>query len=753
MANIAKHTRIKKILLILCLLLSIIFLSCALAFTIIYNKYKLDINKLTSINNGIIIYSASMEESSLSNTNRSVVDIDSLPNYVVKAFVDVEDKRFFEHNGYDLKRIIKAGFVNLSTKSKSQGASTISQQLIKNALLSNEKTYSRKLKEIILAIKLEKNFNKNEILEMYLNTIYFGSNAYGLENASNIYFNKSAKELTINEACCLAGLIKSPANYSPITNYENSLNRKNFVAKTLYAMNDISEEEYKKTIEEPIELANRKDFNQSYEEEAIYEACKLLNLTERELINRKYEIVTFKDNELQAKLAESNNDVIANTKKNYDTDNIDSLSIVVDNSGKVQAYYTNSRYNLHNLKRQPASTLKPLAVYLPCVIHNILTPSTLILDEKINYNGYSPNNADKKFHGYVSTREAVSNSYNIPAVKALDYVGINKAKDVLTSLGINISKSDNNLSLALGAVKNGVRIFDLLSAYSILANMGEYKGLCFVDKIMDENKNIIYKHEDYAERVIKSEDCFLVNDMLKETAKTGSARRLSSLSLPIASKTGTAYNGVNNTDLYNVAYTTNHTLLSWIGGIKNNTLPESMKSSYEPTEINKRILEALYENKKLEDFEQPSEIEKMPFDLVEYNENHIIMTPDENTKERYIVYDYFKKDNPPKPNDNKDELNLGVEISKIGSALTFKAKPNKSYKIYKNTTDGKSIFYECNEKSGEIELTDNNIFKYDEVNYMLDDGTNNYEVKIRPKDYLITLLNNQIISNKKKWYV
>lgn len=237
-----KKSKLKKALLIISIFIIVLFLSCVAFVTIVYNKYDLDINKLTSLNNGVRVYSASGQDNTLYNTNRSIITIDSLPEYVKNAFIDTEDKRFYSHNGYDIKRIIKAGFVNMTTNSKSQGASTISQQLIKNALLSNEKTYSRKIKEIVLSIKMEKNFTKDEILEMYLNTIYFGSNAYGIENASKVYFNKSANDLTINEACCLAGVIKSPNTYSPKTNYEKSVNRKNLVANAMYEAGHITEE-------------------------------------------------------------------------------------------------------------------------------------------------------------------------------------------------------------------------------------------------------------------------------------------------------------------------------------------------------------------------------------------------------------------------------------------------------------------------------------------------------------------------------
>lgn len=747
------HKKSMKILLIIAIIISFLFLAFAITVSIIYNKYDLDINKLTNLNNGVKVYSSTGMDNTLYNTNRSIVEIESLPEYVKDAFIDIEDKRFYSHNGYDLKRIIKAGMVNLMNQSKSQGASTISQQLIKNALLSNEKTYSRKIQEIVLSIKMEKEFSKDEILEMYLNTIYFGSNAYGIENASKIYFNKSAKDLTINEACCLAGIIKSPLRYSPRTNYENSVERKNFVAKTMYQAGNISEQEYKEVLSSPIKLSTYNELDHSYEEEAIFEACKLLNISERELINKEYQIVTFKDDELQKEVIRINNSQL-NVSENETGANLDSLSIVVDNSGKVLSYFANSNYNLHNLRRQPASTLKPFSVYLPCIIHNILTPATYILDEKINYNGFSPNNADKTFHGYITTRYALSHSLNIPSVKALEYLGFNNSRDCLSDVNILIEKSDLNLNLALGSLKNGVQLTDLLSAYLTLANMGQYHSLSFVDKILDKDGNIVYEYTDYSEDVFNEGDCFIINDILKDSATSGTSKRLNSLNLPVSSKTGTAYNGEKNTDLYNIAYTSEHTMLTWIADLRKNYLPDNLLSSVEPTKINKNILKYLYANSTPADFEKPENVEYLPYDVLEAKENHRIVSPTTNL-DRYIAYDYFKTDNRPIEIKNNNNLYLEIGLDKVGANISFPTKKNKEYKLYKKTKNSEEIIAHISEQSETINITDGNIFKYNEISYYLMDEQNNRsdEVVIKPKDYLMNLLDSELTKNKRKWYV
>lgn len=747
----SKNNKFIKSLLIVCLFIASLFLICLISFTIMYNKYNLDKTKLTSLNNGITVYSSD-KTPSIHNTNRSIVNIDELPTYVLDAFVETEDKRFYSHNGYDLKRIIKAGIVNITSKSKSQGASTISQQLIKNALLSNEKTYSRKLQEVILAMKLEKEFSKKEILEMYINTIYFGSNAFGIENASLTYFNKSSKDLTLNEACCLAGIIKSPSYYSPKYNYNNAISRRNIVAKNMLNAGKINLDQYNSVINSNLTIETNTNIDNSYEKCAILEACRLLNISERNLINKQYAIITFMNNQLQNEVKEINSNVITANKNKFNT-HLDSLSIVVNNQGQVLSYFENSNYNLSNLTRQSASILKPLAVYLPAIQHNILSPATKILDEEIDYSGYSPTNADKLYHGYISAKEALSQSYNIPAVKILDCIGLEKSRECLNKLGINIANSDLNLSLALGATKKGVNVMNIVQAYNTIASLGYHNELCFVKEIIDKNGNSIYKHKTFSEKVFNEDDCYLLTEMLKETAKTGTAKRLNSLNLNVASKTGTANNGNSNTDLYNVSYTTEHTVFSWIANVKDNILPNEMLSSVQPTEINKQILSTLYSNANPKDFVKPESIQYLPYDLIEYEENNRIITPT-TSLDRYIAYDYFKECNPPLKIEINNDVELNVDIDKSGSIISFFAKKNNIYNVYKKINGEEFLIKEISDTNGLTIFQDKNIFKNENIDYYIKNENNVIISKIyniKPKDYIVNLLNNNILA--KNWYV
>ncbi|MFQ6724498.1 MAG: transglycosylase domain-containing protein, partial [Clostridia bacterium] len=281
-------SKVKKISLAMLLAMALIVFSIFLLITFIYITTPLNKTKLTSTNLGIEIYNNTNDSTPIYySSDKKIISNDSLKPHTLNAFIAIEDKRFYDHNGYDLKRIAKATLVNLKSKSKTQGASTITQQLVKNILLNSEKTYSRKIKEIMLAVKTEKNFNKDEILNMYLNSIYFGSNAYGIENASNLYFNKSASELTINESACLAGIIKSPVYYSPINYPENCFKRKNIVLKQMYDNGFISIDEYNANKNKSLQISfNKNNYDNSYNQQVILEACDLLNITEKELLRQ-----------------------------------------------------------------------------------------------------------------------------------------------------------------------------------------------------------------------------------------------------------------------------------------------------------------------------------------------------------------------------------------------------------------------------------------------------------------------------------
>ncbi|MBO4936985.1 MAG: penicillin-binding protein, partial [Clostridia bacterium] len=276
-------------------------------FFYLYNTTHLDINAISQNNLGVSIYDNSGKMLSQSvNSSKRLVDVNELPQYVLDAFTSIEDKNFYTHNGIEPYRIAKAMLVNIINKDKVQGASTITQQLIKNTLLSAEKTYSRKAKEIVLALKLENNMSKDQIMQEYLNTIYFGENCYGIENASEHYFGVRAKNLTLSQAATLAGMINAPSIYSPTNAKDKTMSRRNLVLKTMLALNKTTQAEYNEAISQDlVVLDNPHNFVNSYTRASIIETCDILDLTEKEFIRGQYKIYTYIDPEIQSSL-ESN---------------------------------------------------------------------------------------------------------------------------------------------------------------------------------------------------------------------------------------------------------------------------------------------------------------------------------------------------------------------------------------------------------------------------------------------------------------
>lgn len=748
----AKKNKAKIILLSLLLTLAVILLAIFFTITIIYFSTPLNVDALKSTNLGVEIYSETTQPIYCS-TNRALTSFDELQPHTINAFISIEDKRFYEHNGYDLKRILKAGFVNLTTHSKSQGASTITQQLVKNALLNSEKTYSRKIKEIMLAIKTEKAYSKQEILDMYLNSIYFGSNAYGIESASQLYFGVPASELSINQSAILAGVIKSPAYYSPISHPDNCIRRKNLVLKQMFDNGYITEQQYTENTYLGLEISEINDntYDNSYNQQAIIEACELLNISEKQLLRSEYKIYTYLNEELQNSL----HTVLLNSEFSGDK-----LSLIANNNGQILAYLGNSNYDLSKMKRNPASTIKPLLIYLPAIAKNLISPASPLLDEKLEQE-YSPKNAGNLYLGWTTAREALSHSSNVCAVQLLNKLGYDTINEYGYKLNL-LTSPISNPSLALGDIQNGITILDLARAYSVLQNNGKDKSLTFISKIEDKNGNIIYSNSGYENQIFAEEDCMLINDMLQTCATSGTAKRLADLPFGVASKTGTAQINGKNTDLWNVAYTPEHLVVSWCGDATSRGLEGGYSSSFYPTLINKNLLKKIYSTYSPTPFKLNDNIVKIGYDTIKWNDEHELYLSTPIEPERYIKYDLFKQDNLPEnysPAFSSPQFNLNVSLTTKGCVITLDDIKYFNFKVYAVSSD---TTYFVGEYTGEP-LVDDKVFKYQYLNYYAV-ATNVYNqqqytsesVYVNPEEYLVNMLNNEFIqrqSTKTKWYI
>lgn len=606
----------KKLLKIISVLIFIaltLFLAVYITYIAITHEARLNTDKL--INYGEQITICDDDGNEISNTSlegkRKSVLLEELPPYTVQAFIASEDANFYKHNGLNYKRMIKALYTNLKSGAFKEGASTISQQLIKNTHLSNDKTLKRKLNEIKLTRQLEKKYSKNQILEMYLNTIYFGHNCYGLQSAANFYFDTNAENLTLEQSATLVGLLSSPNNYSPFKNPVKSIARRNLVLKSMLKNGYIDQTTLAAESVKP--LSAKETRKQGSYGDYITEVFAELENTDIDFykLSDGCKIKTYLNPGLQ-KLIETSD---------YPCDN--AIIVTSTKSGGVSAY----KSTIGNAKRQPGSAIKPLLVYGPAIEEKLVNPFTKINDEKTAFNDYSPENYDKKYHGYVSVTECLKQSYNIPAVKILNTLTLDKAEKYASAMGISIEDEEKNLSLALGGMSHGVCLKKLCDGYSAFPNGGTMNITNFIKEICDKNGKVIYKPEQRQNRVFSAGTCSLMNEMLMETAQTGTAKKLKNFSFQTAAKTGTCGNEEGNTDAYTVCYTSEHCIGVWLGDKNNERL--NVTGGKDCCEVAKNILLNLYQNHSPEDLDCTSGTETIFIDREEYQNNNKIIIADD----------------------------------------------------------------------------------------------------------------------------
>lgn len=752
-----------KFIIAICLICAIIILSVYVVLYSTGEKVKFDRDKIFEQNLSIEFYDGSnvliREEN---HFNDAHIKLDSIPDYIPQAFISIEDKSFYNHNGLNYKRIGKAALNNMKSLKIKEGASTISQQLVKNTHLSSEKSYRRKLNEMIITKQMEKLVSKKDILESYLNIIYFGNGCYGIENASKYYFSKSAKQLQLDEAAMLAGIIKSPYNYSPLLNPKRCIERRNLVLREMYRDKKITFEKLNESVAKPINLKineSVKNKLNTYSEMALDEAIDILKMPAKQIAISGFKIYTYLDNHKQSQLQNIINKY--NLSSDYACCNVDSKT------GAVEAYVAKSAYKINDNPRQPGSTIKPILVYSPALEEGKIAPLTKINDEEININGYAPQNVGNVFHGYVSIQESVEKSLNIPAVKCLSYVGIEKAKHYAKNCGINFTDNDNGYALALGGMTKGITPVELATAYSVLANSGKKQDSKFVKYITDSSGKIVYMHKTNVKNVFRDDTAYLMNKMLLSASKKGTSKILKDCDYQVASKTGTV--GIKgkkvNLDAWNVAYTTDDILVIWLGNMDNTPVEHS--GSKTPVMITKDYLDSIYIKNSPKDFIRPSSIQIVDVDTIEYENNNQIMQANDFTPTRYKMEAEFSKFNLPKSKStnfiNIQAPHLVGSIENDTAILSFEAENYFTYELYKQYNNKTELVEIISGKEGQITVKDNikdkNIYSYYLIS-KLKNFTNNTEI-ISEKSNVIQLLkskdgviiNHDTTNNKEKWYI
>ncbi|MCD8040399.1 MAG: penicillin-binding protein [Clostridia bacterium] len=602
--------KIFKVLLFLIFAAALVIALIYGAFALITKDAVLDESKLTNYSRSITVCDADGNE--ITNASliykRKSVNLNDLNKDTVNAFIASEDRTFFKHNGLNYKRMAKALYKNIVSRSFKEGASTISQQLIKNTHLTGEKTIKRKLSEIKLTKELEQRYSKQKILEMYLNTIYFGHNCYGLESAAEFYYGITATNLNLEQSATMAGLLTSPNNYSPFKNAQKCEERRNIVLKSMQTCGYIDNEEYKNAVNSPLSAEKNQDIGTDDYLTAVFDELEDIGIDYYSLSGGS-KIKTFLDVNLQKHIE----------NLTFDSDN---SVIIISAKGGVKAY----KSTIGSARRQPGSTIKPLLVYAPAIEEKLLYPDTKILDEKVNYSGYSPENYDKNYHGYVTVAQSIANSYNIPAVKTLNALTLDRAEKYAAKMGIKLENDEKNLSLALGGMKYGLTLKDICDRYSTFTNNGNYGKSHFINEIIAENGKVIYKAENTTQKVFSIGTCSLMNDMLLQTAKSGTAKKLKNIPFDVAAKTGTCGNLQGNTDAYCIAYTSEDCIGVWLGD-KDNT-PLNITGGNNCTQIAESILNKLYEVKPPAPLNVTSGTTTIKIDRDEYTNNNKIILAD-----------------------------------------------------------------------------------------------------------------------------
>lgn len=666
--------------------------------------------KLTRALNTLTIFD---DENQLMNTEfLAELDVNALSDDTINAFLVTEDKRFFKHKGVDLKRIIGATINNVKHGGFKEGASTLTQQLAKNVFLTNEKSLKRKINEVDLARQIEKRYSKNEILTFYLDTVYFGSGAYGLNSAAEKFFGKNPYELTVAQSAALAGILKSPTNYSPIFNYERFLKRKDLILSLMYKNELLDADRYNEAKNEKLEIVKFSDKNfadRDYVNKVIDDATKILNLDLDKLSKINCVIKTFYNPSTEQALNKAVSKDATITKKGQSASK---SAIVIDNKTRgVKAFYGN--YNkVFNEKINPASTLKPIAVYSPALELGYISPVTPVLDEKTTFvSNFTPSNYKDNYCGWTSVRGSVKNSLNVPAVKTATVVGIDNCVGYLNANGFYLDKKNEDLSLALGKVNGKCTLAQLANGYCTLANQGNFSDISLIKTIKIDGKTV-YEFKPEKSQVFNKQTAFLMTDMLLDVTKSGTAKKLANIPFEVAGKTGT--NGVKDGDNSNALFCGFTSLDTFAFNISTNDgtygLDETVVGGNQPTVLAKDFLTEYYQNTAPPDFVVPEKIKKIKIDKKALKTQHRICVANEKTDCGYLE-EYFNVDFAPKIyadkdakiiNDKKTPLTLDASVND-GIILLSANDTNAS--IFLKTFKGKKLIAIG---SGQYAVTDKN---------------------------------------------
>ena len=626
---------------------------------------SLDLKKLTDMPAATTVYDAHGQPVGAlhGGENRSWISLDSVPEHVRNAFIAAEDLRFYRHHGVDVYRMFGALWHDIRTMSYSQGASTITQQLIKLTHLTQDKNLSRKVQEIVLALRLERKMSKSQILEAYLNAVYFGHGAYGIEAAANVYFDKPASELTLAEGALLAGIIKSPSVYAPHLNGEKSVARRDGILRTMAENGMITKAQCSAAQAEPLRLAAEKPDDAKfawYMDAVLAEAQTVLDGSADEVISGGYRIHTGLDPAMQTAAEALFEDAALFPEAAADGTPAQAALIALDtDSGCVAALIGGRSYDVRRglnratqIRRQPGSAFKPVSTYAAAIDAFGYVPASVIDDTPRTFaGGYAPRNAGGNSYGAVTLREALSRSLNIATVDLADAIGTPALRSYAERFGLNLSPQDMNLSLALGSLTDGVAPAKLGAAYCALANGGTRVDAHLIERIEDAEGNAVYSAPRSQARAVSPQTAYMVTDMLKTAANTGSAHALSDCRFPVAGKTGTVSQGDDGTrDIWTVAYTPQLAVCAWMGfdaPDSTHVMPASAGGSGYPAKLCASFLNAVSGELSGADFARPKGVKAALLDAYALEKDRAALLSTERTPAGFTTLELFPESAMP----------------------------------------------------------------------------------------------------------
>ena len=718
-------SKAKKVLLtILAVFIGLLLLVFAGFYTVfdVPNWQKLDASKLSALAQTSSMYDAQGELMSelRGAENRSVVPLDEIPLHTRQAFLAAEDLRFYEHQGIDVYRILGALRSNLKNRSLAEGASTITQQLAKLTHLSSEKTIRRKLEEINLAFQIEKAYSKDEILAMYLNTVYFGRGAYGIQAAAQAYFGVDASALTLNQSASLAAIIKAPSAYAPHISPSNNRSRRQYILAVMEENGFITLEEEQAARSESIWVLAQETEKQLYGwyiDEALRESAELLGLSADEVIQGGFEIYTAYDARLQAIADEVYADQSFFPSAASDGTPIQSAMAVVDtSSGAVLAMVGGRDYTVRRglnratqMRRQPGSALKPLAVYGPALELGYTTASVL-LDEKTSFGNYTPRNAGDRYYGLVTMRTAIRNSLNTTAVRLLEEIGMNASIQYLNKMGIPTQKSDQNLSLALGSMTYGVTPVELAAAYVPYANGGVYHQPYCISRIEAADGSVVYERKENGKQVLSAQNAFLMTSLLQSVVSSGTGTRMLAANTPIAGKTGTVSMTGGNRDIWMAAYTPEISVAVWMGFDQTDAkhkIANGITGGRNTASLAAAFFKKAYADRDKPDFKQPDGLVWLTLDKRALTSRGSVMLASDKTPKEYRLSEVFAASNRPYAvSDIWQAPNAPSSFYVAHDAsgypeLHFKASSDARYRIQRDSVGESVILTEMVASSGQ----------------------------------------------------